>query len=172
MTDLAALLRKWYETATKKQKLTAALLIFSLAATGLLVSLTGGSSTAGDPLSSAPFYYVGAFFKLGVVLLLIIGISVVFRRWLQPGLGGKSARQMRLLETVRLSPKQALHLVMIGDQRIVIGATDHAVSVLISLDGEPDPVVDGTSQPQADPDFGSMLRLFDFSLPPKERGEA
>lgn len=172
MTDLATLLKKWFETSTKKQKLVASLAAVGLVSTGILLSLTGASSVANDPLNSTPFYYVSAFVKLIVVLLLIVGAGIVFRRYFQPGMAGKSNRQMRLMETVRLSPKQAIHLVKIGDQRLVVGATDQNISLLTFLDGEPDPVPAEESQLEAGPDFGSMLRSFTLGLfPEKKQGQ-
>jgi flagellar biogenesis protein FliO len=88
---------------------------------------------------------------------------VVFRRWLQPGLNGKTTRQMRLLETIRLSPKQALHLVLIGDQKLLIGATDQNVSLIAPIEDSLFPITAEESQPQPGVDFGSMIRSFNLS---------
>lgn len=172
MNDLLASFKKWFENSSAKQKWFAGLLAFSLLATGMLLSL-GGSSTSvtQDPLGSTPFYFVSAFVKLLAVLLLIVGSAVIFRRWLQPGMSRKSNRQMQLLETVRLSPKQALHLVMIGDQKLLIGATDQNVSLIAPIENQLAPSTETETPPQPTLDFGAMLQAFSVSseqLPVKE----
>jgi flagellar biosynthetic protein FliO len=163
MDAIMANIRKWLEGSSKKQKVFVSLLAFSLLATGALLSMGGTSNAASDPLGSTPFYYLSAFVKLIAVLLLIVGSSVIFRRWLQPNLSGKTGRQMHLVETIRLSPKQSLHLVMIGGQRLLIGATDQNVSLIAPIEEELVPVTDEESQPQQGLDFGSMIRSFNFS---------
>jgi flagellar biosynthetic protein FliO len=163
MAEIVTKIRKWLETSSKKQKLVVALLAFSLLSTGVLLSLGGTASVAQDPLSSTPFYFLSAFVKMMAVLLLIVSSSVVFRRWLQPGPNGKTTRQMRLLETIRLSPKQALHLVLIGDQKLLIGATDQNVSLIAPIEDSLIPITTEESQPQPGVDFGAMIRSFNFS---------
>jgi flagellar biosynthetic protein FliO len=160
MMNLMLLLKKWFETASRKQKLTVALLVFSLFSTVVLFAMNGSSKTATDPLESTPFYFVGVFLKLIGVLLLIVASSVIFRRWFQPGFNGKSTRQLHLLETVRLSPKQALHLVSIGDQQLLIGATDQNVSLITQV--EPGMIPTETDSIEVKPasDFGSFLQVF------------
>ena len=161
MNSITAYIRKWLETSTQKQKVIAAMAAVGVLASAVLFSLTNSANVSSDPLSTTPFYYMSAFVKLMVVLLLIVGSSIVARRWFQPGLNGKSARQMQLVETVRLSPKQTLHLVRIGDQQMVIGATDQNISLLASFDGEADSVPVSGLQPQPVSDFGSVLRSID-----------
>jgi flagellar biosynthetic protein FliO len=164
MPAIVTHIKKWYETSSKKQKLSASLLAFSLIATGLLFAAGGGSSTSTDPLGSTPLYFAGAFFKLLIVLLLIVGSSIILRRWQQSGPSGKSIRQMRLLETVRLSPKQALHLVVIGDQKLLIGATDQNVSLISSIEYSINsaPIEEAPVQPGLD--FGALLQSFNLNL--------
>ena len=163
MDTLIAKAKKWLENSSPKQKLIASLTAFSLLATAALLSLGDTSSVTDDPLGSTSFYFVSAFVKLIAVLLLIVGSSVIFRRWYQGSPSGKSTKQMRLLETVRLSPKQALHLVVIGDQKLLIGATDQNVSLIAPIEDSLEPAPIEESQPQPSLDFGSMLRSFNFS---------
>lgn len=165
MPGIMTFIRKWLETSSKKQKLIVALLIIGFLFTGVLLSLGGASQTTNDPLGSTPFYYVSAFVKLIGVLLLIVGSSVLFRRWLQLGPNGKINRQMRLLETVRLSPKQALHLIVIGDQKLLIGATDQNVSLIAAVEYNEAPVPTAQDQTQQGLDFGTVLQSFNFNLP-------
>ncbi len=163
MDRMIAAIRKWIETSTAKQKLVASLATFSLLATAALMSIGNASGVSQDPLGSTPFYFVGAIVKLMAVLLLIVGSSVIFRRWLQAGPNGRAERQMRLVETIRLSPKQAVHLVMIGEQKLLIGATDHNVSLISTIEEKFSPVPLAESQPQPGLDFGSMIQSFNIS---------
>lgn len=161
MNRLILLFKNWLETSTQKQKLMAALLVFSILSTlGLMVMKAASASTA-DPLESGPLYFVSVFAKLIVVLLLIFVCSVTFRRWLQPGFSGKKTRQLQLLETMRLSPKQALHLIAVGDQQLLVGATDQGISLVTRVE----PSLDLTStEPVAQPrtDFSSVLQAFNL----------
>lgn len=167
MDPIIAKIRKWIESSSQKQKIFASLLAFSLLATGTLLSLGGTSNVAADPLSSTPFYFISAFVKLIAVLLLIVGSSVIFRRWYQPGISGKSTRQMRLVETIRLSPKQSLHLVLIGDQKLLIGATDQNVSLIAPIEENLGPVEIEEPQPQTGVDFGTMIQSFNLGFSPE-----
>lgn len=160
MSVIIANVRKWFENSSKKQKLVASLFAFSLLATAAVFSLVNTPNVSADPLDSTP-YFISAIVKLMVVLLLIVGSSIVFRRWLQGNPGRKAVQQMRLMETIRLSPKQSLHLVVIGDQKLLIGATDQNVSLISPIEMEDlGPVPIEESQPQPGVDFGSMIRIF------------
>jgi flagellar biosynthetic protein FliO len=170
MSGMLISLRKWFDGLGKKQKLFAALLVFSLVSSIALFGIGSASSVTEDPLDSTPFFFLSAFVKLAGVLLLIVGVSVIARRWVQPGMGAKSTRQMRLVETVRLSPRQALHLVTIGNQKLLIGATDQNVSLIAPI--EEDSLafpVDEKSQPGLE--FGSLLRSFSFDPAAEKAGE-
>ena len=165
MNTLMNSFKKWFETSSQKQKYTAALLGLSLLSTIGLLMLKGSSNAMDDPLRSSPFYFLGVFAKLGVVLLLILACSVLFKRWAQPGGQGGKKRQMQVIETVRLSPKQAIHLVMIGDHQLLIGATDQNVSLLTSVEVDLTPIKTLTETSTIRTDFGSLLQAADFRSP-------
>jgi len=154
MSGMLASLRKWFDGLSKQQKIFVAVLAFSLISTVALFGIGSAPSVTEDPLGSTPFYFFSAFVKLIVVLLLIVGVSIVFRRWIQPGAGINATRQMRLVETVRLSPRQALHLVVIGNRKLLIGATDQSVSLIAPIEEELP--ADEKTQPVLE--FGSLLR--------------
>ena len=165
MNKLLTLFKRWIATSSKKQKWTAALTVIGLLCTVMLFSVNDGAETSSDPLASTPLYFVGALLKLVVVLLLILVSAILARRWLQPGLHGKSVRQMRLLESVRLSPKQALHLVSIGDQQFLVGATDQNVTLISPVEVNVDAAPVEATNPQPTLDFGSLLQSFNINLP-------
>jgi flagellar biosynthetic protein FliO len=163
MDKLVKLFRNWLETSSQKQKLTAALLVFSVLCTLGLLALKGGSASASDPLESTPLYFIGVFVKMIVVLLLIVASSVIFRRWLQPGIRGKGTRQVQLLETVRLSPKQALHLISVGDRQLLVGATDQGISLITQVEPKRESVEVELATPQPGKDFASLLQSMNMS---------
>ena len=165
MFNPTALITKWVATSTPRQKLIAALLVFSLLATGALFAVSSASETATDPLGSTPLYFTGVLIKLIGILLLIVGSSVLLRRWMHLGPNGKTTNQLRLLETVRLSPKQCLHLVVIGNQQLLIGATDQSIALIAPVDGAVNPIPVEAPQLQMGMDFGSILQSINFHLP-------
>lgn len=141
------------------------LTILGLVCTVILLSLNGGSPTARDPLGSTPLYFASAFIKLLVILLLILVSASLARRWVQRGLHGNPARQMRLLETVRLSPKQALHLISVGEQQLLIGATDQGIALIAQVEPNSDAAPAEMTNPRAALDFGSLLQNFHIHWP-------
>jgi len=158
MNAWLALLQKWLATSSPRQKWLAGLLALSLLATLAFLALTGDSASSNDPLETSPFYFAGVLLKLIGVLLLIIGGAALARRWMNLGPQGTRQRQLQLLETVRLSPRQALHLVKVGEQQIIIGATDQSIALLTQLEAGELPLVTETAQPLPAPDFGALLQ--------------
>jgi flagellar biosynthetic protein FliO len=165
MNTLMISFKKWLETSSQKQKYTVVLLAFSLLSSFVLLMIKGASGTMDDPLQTSPFYFIGVFAKLGVVLLLILACSAIFRRWSQPGSKGRKNRQMQVIETVRLSPKQALHLVTVGDRQLLIGATDQNVSLLTPVELDLTPLEVQAQVPIVKADFASLLRSINFRSP-------
>ena len=93
-----------------------------------------GNSTT-DPLLNSTGLALGVFFKLGLVVVLIIVAAVMVRRWQGGGFHG-AARQVTLRETLHLSPRRAIHLVQVGEQTFLIGATDQAVTLISAVQPE------------------------------------
>ena len=108
---------------------------------GLMVVLTAGWLLAGGsdstPTSDAmndPILLVGSvFLKLIVVVLLIIAAAWILRR-VQSGSWKSTPRQMKVIETTHLSPRRAIHLIQVGNRRLLIGATDQSLNLLAELD--------------------------------------
>jgi flagellar biogenesis protein FliO len=44
---------------------------------------------------------------------------------------------MQIQETLNLTPKRSLHIVRIGDQTLLIGATDQGINLLSEISPEP-----------------------------------
>ena len=71
--------------------------------------------------------------KLSLVLGLIYGSLYLLKRWQGTSLA-RPNKQVRLLETTRLTPRQGLHLVQAGDRVLLIGATDNHLTTLAEID--------------------------------------
>jgi flagellar biosynthetic protein FliO len=166
--NLIEALKNWVVTSSKQKKWVAGLCVVGVVATILLFSLTNSTSPASNPMETDSFYFVGVAAKLMGVLLLIVGGAVVLRRWQGSRLGGGSTRQMRLVETIRLNPKQALHLVQVGDQRLLIGATDQAISLLTTVEMDLDTATDTIENSGQGIDFST---LFGKSLQRDQKAE-
>lgn len=83
----------------------------------------------GNEAISTTTLFLNIFWKLGLVLLLIYSAAIYLRRR-QSGLHALRRKQIQVLETTHLSPHRALHLVKVGDQTYLIGATDHNIQLL------------------------------------------
>lgn len=82
-----------------------------------------------DSSASTFWLIVKVFLNLGLVILLIYTILSVARRF-KLGTFGQPNKQLTLLETLYLAPKQKIHLVRIGKKVLLIGATDDHLNVL------------------------------------------
>ncbi len=74
--------------------------------------------------------------KLALVIALIYGCLFLLRKW-QGGWLAPRQKHITLLETTRLSPRQALHLVRVDNRLLLIGATDQALALLSEVDPLP-----------------------------------
>lgn len=96
--------------------------------------------------------------KLGFVILLIYVSLNLFQRW-RGGLVKRPVKRIEVLESAHLSPRQALHLVKVGEETLLIGATDQTLSMLTAVTGLPEddekPV-----ETQASSHFGELLTNF------------
>lgn len=148
-------IKQWYAAASRQQKMQAGLLALSLTAC-LALAFSGGAGAQNNAGEFSGLYFVGVAVKLGGVLLIIAGFGVLAMRWARnPRRFGRGG-QMMIAESIRLSPKQALHLVQVGDQRFLIGATDQSIS-LISQVELTDPVDDEQPIPVGQ-DFTRLLQ--------------
>ena len=164
--------QNWYLNASPDKKKKALLIgIGSLATLALLVTTAGGDSST-DVNEPAALFYLGVAVKLAAVLLLIAGGGLILRRW-YGNRAMRSDRQMHLVETIRLSPRQALHVVEVNGQHFLIGATDQAISMLSSVDltpletesiSAPSP----TELPGSEHSFGELFHAVTHKSPPAQ----
>lgn len=107
--------------------------VFVVLGVAMFLLLPQSSPSTGDTayLTSTGFAF-SVFLKLGVVVLIIAGLAILIRR-MQTKNQGFSAKRIEIVETVHLSPHRTLYLVIIEDQKILIGATDQSMTVLFQL---------------------------------------
>ena len=94
----------------------------------LLLPQTPDPQTENSYLNSSGLAFE-VFLKLGVVVLIIIVLAIIIRRMQFNGRTEQS-KQIQVLETHHLSPRQTLYLVNVNDQQFLIGATDQMITNL------------------------------------------
>lgn len=105
----------------------------------LVLAFTGGSSRDAGLGVLALKMTGNTLAVLACLYLVLIGL----RRW-HTQVAAISDRQLSIVETLRLSPKQVLHLVRVGDRQLLLGASDGQVALLAEVGGTP-PVADGAA---------------------------
>jgi len=63
---------------------------------------------------------------LGLLFLTLAGL----KRWQT---GGVRTRELSVIETLRLTPRQSLHLVRVGERHLLIGASEAQVTLLAEV---------------------------------------
>jgi flagellar biosynthetic protein FliO len=95
--------------------------------------------------------------KLVFIVALIYVSLALFRRWQGARLLTRQ-RQIAVVETVRLSPRQAIHLVRAGEQMLLIGATDAGLNLLADLELRPETAPAAVPAPaQPETSFAALL---------------
>ena len=137
MVNPGALLLKWWKAASPRKRWTAGILVFSLLCSFALFLLSDSpSSTAAygaADLDTSPLFLVSVLLKLLFVIGLFVGGAVVFRHYSTRLPQRCSRKHVEIVETVRLSPRQALHLIRAGDRYLLVGATDQAFSLISEI---------------------------------------
>jgi flagellar biosynthetic protein FliO len=76
------------------------------------------------------------FFKFMVSVLFIVALGAggiyISKRFL-PKIGNLSGKEIRIVETVHIGPRKAVHLLEIGGRRFLIGSTNENVTKLAEL---------------------------------------
>ncbi len=156
-SDLSNTLVRYYHKLPLWGKILVGIGGAAFLALGLALNQPNGhpgdpAASAGDPTGLA----IGVFVKLVLVVLCILGITIIAHRYLR-GAGTGRKRRMKIVETLSLSPRRALHLVQVGDQTLLIGATDQSIG-LISAVG----VAETRSEPSSpQPDASSIPVQFE-----------
>lgn len=97
---------------------------------------SGPASVGGGDLGGTAFRLL---LGLLVVVALILGVWYLLRRIQRgryPALGETSTGLISVLATTPLGPGRALHIVQVADQVVLVGATDHSVQAIATLDDD------------------------------------
>ncbi len=76
------------------------------------------------------------FFKMMLSGLLVVGLGVgalYLSKRVLPNLTKACGKEIRVVETTYLGPRKALHLVEIGNQRLLIGSTNESIAALAHI---------------------------------------
>jgi flagellar protein FliO/FliZ len=103
-------------------------------------ALPPAGGDAGEAVSSG---MAGTLLRFGlgliVVVGLIIGIYLVMKRMQRgrmPGFSGAAADLVDVVSTTPLGPNRFLHLIRVGEELILVGATEHSVTPVARIGGE------------------------------------
>jgi len=79
------------------------------------------------------------FFKMmfSVLFLVVLGVAAIYvsKRFL-PKITKLPGKEIRIAETVHLGPRKAVHLLEIGNRRLLIGSTNENITRLADLEME------------------------------------
>ncbi len=143
MRALNEAFQRWLRADSKRIVWVLGIMVVSVGALGLIFAwansnLPDSSAVMADGSPdqlSSPFYFIGVFLKLLGVLLLLFGIAYFVKRWKGNPEGVQTTQnQMKVIESLRLSPRQALHLIKAGDQVFLVGATDQSLSLVSEVE--------------------------------------
>ena len=139
----------------------------------VLVGVFIASESTNQPVTSNPTDNLGLMAQSSpadITFDLIIKIVFVFAliylffallKWWQKKQPGLSQNRLRVIETVRPSPRQTFYLIKVGSQEFLIGATDQSINLISEIDPE---LIEETGDnelnvtpPNATPSFKSVL---------------
>jgi flagellar biosynthetic protein FliO len=111
--------------------------VMGLMAAAWLLTGDGTSTTARNDLFNDPVLLsASVFLKLAAVVILMVAAAWILRR-VQGGAWKAVERQVKVIETTHLTPRRAIHLVQVGDRKLLIGATDQSIALLTEIDDQP-----------------------------------
>ena len=118
--------------------------------------LTIGESQKEVSLASLSF---DIFVKLALIIGIIYLIFYIYRWW-QTKNSIIRKNRLSIKESVRFSPKQAVHILRVDNKEFLIGATDQQISLLsvIDADGNLDGLMDSAGGQMEQGEFESVLQ--------------
>lgn len=77
---------------------------------------------------------------LAVVFVIVLGAAAIYvSKRLLPKIANRPTKEIRIVETVHLGPRRAVHLVQVGNRRFLIGSTNENIRKLAEVtSGFPD----------------------------------
>lgn len=98
-----------------------------------LAALTLPGSEAGAGVGDEATLALRLLVSFGIVIGLIYLSLYALRRFTNLS-SGRAGRVLRTVESLRLAPRQAVHLIQVGDRTFLIGATDGGLQTLAEVE--------------------------------------
>lgn len=76
------------------------------------------------------------FIRMMLSILLVLGLGAaafVLSKKVLPKVARGSAKEIRVVETIYLGPRKALHLVEVGHHKLLIGSTNESITPLATI---------------------------------------
>ncbi|MHC4616147.1 MAG: FliO/MopB family protein [Planctomycetota bacterium] len=102
-------------------------------------NLKAGSLFANDPnfLAKGDNFSTNELFSktvIAVVLVIALGAAAIYTsKKLLPRITNLPTKEIRVIETAHLGPRKMLHLLRIGNQRLLIGSTNERITMLADV---------------------------------------
>ena len=80
------------------------------------------------------------FFKMTISVLLVIALGVAaiyLSKKFLPRITNVPGKKIRVIETVHLGPRKAIHLIETGGQQLLIGSTNESITMLANVTRAP-----------------------------------
>jgi flagellar biosynthetic protein FliO len=100
------------------------------------------SAFTGDPNFSGPLSYNpdgGIYYQmmLAVLIVIALGVAAIYvSKKLLPKITSLPGKEIRVVETVYLGPRKAVHVLEVGERRFLIGSTNENVTKLADITGD------------------------------------
>jgi flagellar biosynthetic protein FliO len=95
-----------------------------------------------NPEPNSPDQFSGSsniqnlFLRMIASIVLVVGLSVAalyLSKKVLPKVARGSAKEIRIVETVYLGPRKALHLVEVGHHKLLIGSTHESITPIATV---------------------------------------
>lgn len=106
------------------------------------------------PFSNPTGLAFSVFLKMGIIIVILIGIAIVIRQ-MQSKMSVIPNKRIIVIETVHLSSHRTIHLLKIENEKILVGATDQNISLLLRI-----PETNSLEQTESELDQGSFSEIF------------
>jgi len=98
---------------------------------GLFEKDTGFPDKLGDLPGQGDFFFRA---MLAILFVVVLGVAAIYvSKKLLPQIAGVPGKEIRIVETVHLGPRKAVHLIDIGHRRFLIGSTNETITKLADL---------------------------------------
>lgn len=128
----------WFKSRPRWLQITLVIGLSVLLVVGIWANSTTFQSKSSAEEVDSSSWMLTVFLSFVLVILLIVGLGIVARRWMSGAPRGNN-RQMQVVETLILNPKRSLHIVQVGEQLLLIGATDQNINLISELDSSNPP---------------------------------